>query len=144
MLLHKRVHLDILKATSPTVSDASLDKLPHHSHTILLAAEELVAALYAPQDISSLRSTIVSSAAVVDQLRVALYQDILLSSEPREPREGTDVDALQSGLEELSVSGGSRRKKETDVRKWFDTCFEQIAKLSRTIVASLDAECESG
>ena len=117
-LLHKRVHIDLLSKPLPApMSDAILDALPPQSHTILVALEDVVATLYAPQNAPSIASAISPLASSVEGLRATIM--------PILPSTGTD-----------SAPPGSQGTQR-DVRKWFITCFEQIDKLSRNLTDSL-------
>lgn len=139
VLLHKRIHLDLLKNISSTVPSSTIDKLPSQSHSLLLTIEEVVAVLYAPQDVTSVQSSIVALAESVGQLRSVILDEFIQVGHTK-ANTTEAIDALTKAVGEASISGKSARGKETDVRKWFSTCFEQIAKLSQTIIASLDAE----
>ncbi|KAI0093500.1 hypothetical protein BDY19DRAFT_902285 [Irpex rosettiformis] len=137
VLLHKRIFLDILKHSSPSISDSTFDKLPPLSHKLLLAMEDVVAALYAPQDVPTVHSSIAAIADSVYHLQPLILNEFIGS-------DGAEaVDALTKKMEQVSVSGKLTKGKDADVRKWFNTCFEQIAKLSQTIVISLNAESMS-
>lgn len=134
VLLHKRVLLDILKgakAQTPAAT-AALDALPQCSHNLLLATEESIASLYSPQDPSVMRSALVSLQTVVADLKTVLYVENFLGSAD------ADVKPLEQTLAEVSVGASPRQKKTPDVRKWFDTCFDQIHKLSQTTLDSFD------
>ncbi|OCH93371.1 hypothetical protein OBBRIDRAFT_885514 [Obba rivulosa] len=135
--LQKRVLLDIfprISSQSPPVSNATLDALPTHSHNLLINSEELTAALYAPQDLANISSAITSLAGAVSQLQSALLDGAMLPP-PRTP----DADALAEGVSSMRVSNdGATEKpktptKDRDVRGWFDTCFMQIDRLSKSL-----------
>ncbi|CCM04584.1 uncharacterized protein FIBRA_06765 [Fibroporia radiculosa] len=140
-LLHKRVQIDILShrpvdLDSPDRSKG-LDILPDHSHALLLASEELVAALYAPQDPATLSSAIPPLVESVHKLR-----DTLLEGDLLPPAQDSDQ-ALATAISVLTVGGGSSKaqgKKSTDVRKWFETCFEQIDRVSKILYDDLRQE----
>lgn len=141
VLLHKRVQLDILKnAKSSTFKTRSLDALPQHSHNLLLAMEESIAALYSPQDPSAIRSSTTSLAENVIQLKTVLYDQEFLGTESAGSEGAADVEALAKKMTEVSVNSSSAHSKTHNIRKWFDTCFDQIQKLSQTIIASLDED----
>ncbi|KAH9952133.1 hypothetical protein B0H21DRAFT_715931 [Amylocystis lapponica] len=148
VLLHKRVLLDILSNPSPTSPHVDhnphtiLDAFPPHSHTLVLASEELVAALYAPQDQSDIVSAVSALADVVHRLHQRLLDSTLLSSVRN------SMDELTNGVGALSVTGTAdsiqgSRKKQKDVRKWFDTCFAQIGSLTKSVVDTLGPSNET-
>lgn len=104
------------------MSNAVLDALPSQSHALLVALEDVVATLYAPQNASSIASAISPLASSVESLRATIT--------PVLPSADTSTGGAPSG------SQGTQR----DVRKWFITCFEQIDKLSRNLADSLAQE----
>jgi len=135
-LMHKRILLDVLTSQTAVHADnAALDILPSHSHSLLLASEEVVSTLHAPQDLSDIASSVEKHADVVARLQALLVDRDLL------PVPSTDVDAIAEGLEALKV-GDSQKKARKDVRRWFDTCFAQIQTLSSSVAASLAQEGE--
>lgn len=138
--MHKRVLLDILKS-APAKSSSTLDALPQRSRDILVTVEELIAALYSPQDTSAIKAAVETLAADVTKLKVALLDGKLLV-DADDKISTSDVDSLQKKMATVSVNG-STQKKPTDVRKWFDTCFEQVTKLSQTVTSSFGAESSS-
>ncbi|PCH37961.1 hypothetical protein WOLCODRAFT_87743 [Wolfiporia cocos MD-104 SS10] len=135
-LLHKRVQLDILSdASTATPSLEALDALPSCSHGLLVASEEVVAALYAPQNPANVASAITSLSTAVKTLRLTLEDGALL------PRRNGDVDELTTGMATLSVGGnGVNGQKNRDARGWFETCFAQIEKLSQSTAVAVVAE----
>ena len=48
--LHKKILRDFQSQVFAGLPTSSTDLLPEHSHQLLLAAEDLIASLYAPQD----------------------------------------------------------------------------------------------
>ena len=51
------------------------------------------------------------------------------------------ADSLEDQLAEMNVSdSGGKKKKKTgkDIKRWFDTCFEQIYKLATAFLAVVD------
>ncbi len=139
VLLHKRILLGLLKNVPSTVPNSILDKLPSQSHNLLLTIEDVVAALYAPQDVTAVQFSIIALAQFVSQFRSVILDEFIVVGYPKASTTEA-IDALTMAFDEASISGKSTRRKEADVRRWFNTCFEQIAKLSQTIIASLDAE----
>ncbi|KAI9057885.1 hypothetical protein FKP32DRAFT_1310487 [Trametes sanguinea] len=131
-LLHKRVVPDILSRVSlsqPTSEAliAALDALPARSHAVVLAMEELVAALYAPQKPAALRSAVATFAEAMTQMHASALAEPLLSSDSE----------MANQLEALSLHGGVEAKgggeKAKDPRKWFDACLAQIDKSAKAI-----------
>ena len=127
--------MDILSVSpSPNtigVSNTTLDLLPAHSHAFVLACEEIIASLYAPQNPSTLASTTSALADAINRLRATLIENALLP-----PPRTSDVDQLAAGAKTITVSAGGPSnnergggKNDRDSRKWFDTCFVQIEKL---------------
>ncbi|KAH9843081.1 uncharacterized protein C8Q71DRAFT_699863 [Rhodofomes roseus] len=126
-LLHKRVQLDILaKPSLEPTSSVILDSLPSHSHAILVALEDTVATLYAPQDPSAIASAISPLAKSIEELRSALSP------------------MLPPALSATEVASGGAsteaRGPQKDVRKWFTACFDQIDRLSHNLRDALAQE----
>ncbi|OSD08630.1 hypothetical protein PYCCODRAFT_39800 [Trametes coccinea BRFM310] len=131
-LLHKRVVPDVLSRVSmsqPT-SDAliaALDALPARSHAVVLAMEELVAALYAPQKPTTLRSAVAAFADAMTQMHASALAEPLLPSDSEITNQMGAL-SLNSGAE---AKGGGEKAK--DPRKWFDACLAQIEKSAKAI-----------
>lgn len=139
-LLHKRIQLDLLArlpAEPSLASVSALDTLPDCSHELLIAFEEVVASLYAPQDLQNIASAISSLATSIRRLRTVISDGDLL---PWRAEPG--VDTLTNGMASMSVAteAAGGRGKEKDVRRWLDTCFEQIEKLSRNLTDAFSQE----
>ncbi|EPS98520.1 hypothetical protein FOMPIDRAFT_1126249, partial [Fomitopsis schrenkii] len=123
-LLHKRVQIDLLAKSPPEpTSNTTLDALPAHSHAILVAFEDVVATLYAPQNPASIASAISPLASSVEGLQAMITSMFPLT-------------ISQTG----TAAGGAPSGSQRDVRKWFVTCFEQIQKLSRDLMDLLAQE----
>lgn len=122
-LYHKRIQTDLLKESqlSPRANIA-LDALPVLSHSLLLQMEDLVAALYAPQNLSTISKAIT---ALVETSKIT--QEKLLSGGILPERQSKTAEGKGSG------EGIGSAKKEKDVRKWFDSCAEQIDKMYKTL-----------
>ncbi|CAL1705071.1 unnamed protein product [Somion occarium] len=130
-LLHKRIMLDLLKKGQTYSSEFSrrADSLLDMSNTLLLAHEEIVAVLYAPQKLPAISESLAELVTAVKRV-----QDTLLNQELLPPPRPVDgVASLEQTLAAVSISKSETPKKERDVRKWFDTCFEQMFKLSKTL-----------
>lgn len=146
-MLHKRIHIDLLQKPPKEVVEnthhASVDALPGLSHRFLLATEELVAALYAPQDPANLRiavETLVKEAQAFEPtLRAALF---LQSSSPEDDlqRKMADVTVTEEVAETETESADDKKRKER--RKWFDTCVDQVDKISQQVLAELESDAQ--
>ncbi|KZT70120.1 hypothetical protein DAEQUDRAFT_224967 [Daedalea quercina L-15889] len=127
ILLHKRVQLDLLaKPASQPASSATLDSLPAHSQAILVELEDAVATLYAPQDPAAIAAAISSLVNSVKSLQAVVIPMLPSASSTSKTTVG-------------SVASESKGA-QTDVRRWFVTCFEQIDKLSHSLGESLEQE----
>ncbi|KAL4254061.1 Cyclin-D1-binding protein 1-like protein [Abortiporus biennis] len=112
VLLHKRVLLDVLKPASQSTSletNPSLDALPSQSHSLLLTVEDLVAALYAPQKVSSIHAALESLVHNTRQLRSTLLEGKLLPEVKEQ--------SLEQQMAGVSIGGSSSDVKKKDVRE---------------------------
>ncbi|KAI0636747.1 Grap2 and cyclin-D-interacting-domain-containing protein [Trametes polyzona] len=133
-LLHKRVVPDVLAGLSGPQLDsepltAALDALPSRSHAVVLALEELVAALYAPQKPAALASAVAAFSDATRRLHASVVTDALL------PREA-DLAVQMGGLSVQDASSGKEggeTKVKKDPRKWFDACRAQIDKSAKAV-----------
>ncbi|KAF7322975.1 hypothetical protein HMN09_00077100 [Mycena chlorophos] len=98
--LHKRILTDVLPLSSLDI--ATLDALASESRALLCASDELVAALYAPQNAAAIRTELTAFRAVLGQLELLL-------------------NPLESQLANLTLGSSS-------AKKWIDTCFAQVYK----------------
>lgn len=105
-LLHKRIFLDLLAHPS-SAPVAAFDALLVQSNLLLSTSDDLVSALYAPQDPTYVYAEILelSKIATALQTQLAVFTDELTSQL----------------VEDATVS--------TSDKKWFDTCVDQILRL---------------
>ncbi|KAJ3492358.1 hypothetical protein NLI96_g14 [Meripilus lineatus] len=132
-LFYKRVSIDVLTSTQENLSQAktrSLDALPLKSRGLLTTSDDLVATLYAPHKPPEISAAVSSFVTAFDTLYETL-QTIL-------PPPKSEAEDLASQLSEVTIQGTSKKGK--DVRKWFDTCYEQFHKMSTSVVDLLSAE----
>ncbi|KIY50848.1 hypothetical protein FISHEDRAFT_6081, partial [Fistulina hepatica ATCC 64428] len=106
ILLHKRVSADLL-AQDMNVSPTSLDAI--QSASLAATSDDLISALYTPQDPSEISSGTQLFLDVVKNLRSSLKKPQPIAT-----------------LGESSTNRNLLAKK-----RWFDTCFSQIESLSR-------------
>jgi len=136
-LLHKRILPDLIKPLDENAIEdvAKLDIFPSISNSLLLCLEELVAVLYAPQDPSSISSAISSLQDTVRSTQSTLTTEGAIS------QVASNIKTLQSSMGEMRLGNQSGTpKKDKDPVKWFDTCFAQVYKLSKSISDALDSE----
>ncbi|KAI0807598.1 hypothetical protein C8Q74DRAFT_75847 [Fomes fomentarius] len=133
-LLHKRVVPDVLGGLTVTESipdavNSTLDALPPKSHALVLALEEVVATLYAPQKPDALATAVSSLVEAAHKLHDSISNDLLPST----------VDVAARDLGALSLDGGksSGEKKAQDPRTWFESCRAQIDKTAKMIEQTL-------
>ncbi|KAK7693718.1 hypothetical protein QCA50_003290 [Cerrena zonata] len=138
-LLHKRIMLDLLKKGHTYPSDYSqrADSLLETSHSLLLAHEEVVAVLYAPQKPSTISEAIAELASCIVQAQNTLIKQKLLPPS-RDPGDIAELEKMSAAA--ISGDQPTGAKKERDVRKWFDTCFEQLGKLCGSIVDNVASD----
>ncbi|KAI0647272.1 hypothetical protein C8Q79DRAFT_958586 [Trametes meyenii] len=124
-LLHKRVAPDVLAKLPGAMTDSSalteaLDALPPVSHATVLALEEVVASLYAPQKPATLASAVAGFTDAIRKLHATVVTATLIPSE----------EALVRAMGALDV-GGENGEKMKDPRKWFRTCLMQVDKSAK-------------
>ncbi|KAG5641286.1 hypothetical protein DXG03_005577 [Asterophora parasitica] len=130
-LLHKRIRKDILSppSTSPLKLPSHiiehLDTLPPHSSALLVASDDLVSTLYAPQNPSNVSAELASFTDVVNALRSTI---LVILQEP----------TLAEHMEAMSLQGTGASKR--DPRKWFETCFSQIQKAMEGLESTLNID----
>ena len=125
-LFHKRVLPDVLNVlpASPLDPDSlnmALDALPSQSNAMVLAMEEVVAALYAPQKLDVLAAALTSLVQATRQLHALIMVNQLMPP--------VDLAKEMSGL---SVEGAPE-KKPKEPRKWFSLCIGQIEKAAKVV-----------
>ena len=145
MLLHKRIQIDLLQKASKQVAEntkhSPVDALPALSHNLLLATEELVAALYAPQDLPSLRAAVETLVKEAQTFRPALQAAQFLSSESALddlPKKMHSLTTADVSAEPKPESADEKKRRET--QKWFNTCFDQVDKVSQKVLAGLRSD----
>ena len=133
-LIHKTIMLALLKdgcMYSPDYGQR-VDSLLDISHSFLLAHEEVVATLYAPQKPEAFYEAVGELASSLRQAKSELleFRSILALA-----LESQGISGLEKKMAAATISGGQSEpaKKEKDVRKWFETCFEQVAKLCQGV-----------
>ncbi|KAI0780705.1 hypothetical protein BD413DRAFT_436446, partial [Trametes elegans] len=139
ILLHKRVVPDVLAQSRPTQEAASfnnaLDALLPRSHAVVLAMEEVVAALYAPQRPAALASAVTAFKDAISELHRSLVSDTLLLPAPTETDLAKSIGAMNLG------EGGEKKVKDT--RKWFDQCLAQIHKSADAVNEALASDLDN-
>ncbi|TBU65588.1 hypothetical protein BD310DRAFT_15783 [Dichomitus squalens] len=124
-LFHKRVVPDVLGRLSnpppdPDALNQALDALPSLSKSVVVALEEVVAALYAPQRPAALAASISTLVSTIHAVHTSVIVDILLPP--------ADLERAMGALSMDSSKGGGE-KAAKDPRKWFESCLAQIDKL---------------
>lgn len=124
-LFHKRVLPDVLNAlpgspSDPDALNAALDALPQQSNAVVLAMEEFIAALYAPQKPDVLAAALSSLVEATRQLHRLIAVDVLM------PR--ADLAKEMGALSVKDAQDGASAGKTKDARKWFASCLAQIEK----------------
>ena len=118
-----------------------MDGLPGHSHTFLLAVEEVVATLYAPQDVSALRDAVAALAKAASDFRPPLETAQLLQLRDAPSQQEDPVDELQRKMANVTVEQTQTAKQQPrNTQKWFNTCFGQVDQLSQKVLSELDGD----
>ncbi|KAL0946898.1 hypothetical protein HGRIS_013062 [Hohenbuehelia grisea] len=127
-LLHKRILQDILNSSDTSAPIPTLDTLPRHSQALLSASDDLIAALYVPQDPENIRAELEAFSKVTS----ALQESLAAFFPPSPPIE---IQLAGMKLEEngsqVAQQGGSSSAK------WFVNCFKQITKGLQDLVQEL-------
>ncbi|KAI0724008.1 hypothetical protein C8T65DRAFT_704651 [Cerioporus squamosus] len=131
-LYHKRIVPDVLNSLSSSAEsteglNSTLDALPSRSHAVVLAVEEVVATLYAPQKPPALAAATSSLAEAIRQVHGTIANATLMPLAVQE----TDLAKEMSGL---GIEGSkAAEKKAKDPRKWFDSCLAQVDKAAKAV-----------
>ena len=141
-LLHKRVAPDVLNVLPRPSSDLvifneALDALPAHSHAQVLAIEDLVAALYAPQKPDVLATAVSSLVTAARRIYDSISTEIFQPS-PDTPDTTTDMTKALEGIS-IGTSKGTAEKPK-DARRWFANCMVQIEKTAKSVEAMLSSQ----
>ncbi|EJF66063.1 hypothetical protein DICSQDRAFT_143418 [Dichomitus squalens LYAD-421 SS1] len=139
-LLHKRVVPDVLGSLSnpPPSTDAlnqALDILPSLSKSVVVAVEEVVAALYAPQKPAALAASISTLVETIHAVHTSVTVDMLLPP--------ADLERAMGALSMDSSKGGGE-KAAKDPRKWFESCLAQIDKSAKAVGVMLQDQVNNG
>lgn len=138
VLFHKRIAPDVLAGVCTTEStldatNAALDPLPSQSNAVVLALEEVVAALYAPQKPDALGAAVSALVHSIHKVHDSIMGSGLLS-------QAGQADELAKKMAALDVDGVKGvEKKPKDSRKWFESCRVQIDKSAKTVEEMLAA-----
>lgn len=138
-VLQKRV-LSTLLSSHTTIEvprPSILDDLLSHSNSLLKASDELVHALYLPQDLTSLSSRAKAYKDIIEALCGQLGSLALTSS-----ISSTNADLageLSQRTALMSLQSDDRTEKLAKERKWFDACFTQIFRSADTIAGESGA-----
>ncbi|KAJ3802865.1 hypothetical protein GGU11DRAFT_444204 [Lentinula aff. detonsa] len=119
-LLHQKVISDIL-STPDSLSNTFLDGLAALSPALVSSSDELISTLDSPQDMDCVKTELLVLKGVIDDIQNHLSN---LNNQ-------TDslADLLrESSLNEVSVSTNCNSRE-----KWFNGCFDQIAKAIQSV-----------
>jgi len=128
-LLHKRILLDLLASPAPAPVSA-FDNLLVQSNSLLTTSDDLVSTLYTPQDPSSVRQETIALARVAAKLHSQVATFFSATNELEKQLNALEISAF------TPAPTTQPSKKKAD-KKWFETCFDQIAKLCGTLSESL-------
>lgn len=135
--LQKRILSSLLTSQrileSPRPS--SLDDLLSHSSSLLKASDDLVHALYLPQNLEILMARVKTYRSIVEDLRGVLVSFALASC-------ADPAGELSREVTLLSIQLDGRGEKMAKERRWFDACFSQIFRTTDAI-SSTGGEAES-
>lgn len=121
-LLHKRIFLDLLAYPSSAPVSA-FDSLLAQSNLLLSTSDEIVAALYTPQDPAHVRKEVLQLAEIATSLKSQIPVFLPVTDELASQLHALNVDDASPVPTSTSPS-----KKKAD-KKWFDTCVDQIVRV---------------
>ncbi|KAG5342746.1 hypothetical protein C0989_008695 [Termitomyces sp. Mn162] len=128
-LLHDRIIRNVLTVSAGPQLDLSsrfvksLDSLPPHSSSLVVASDDLVSTLYTPQTPSEITAELAAFIKVIENLRSTLLELL------QEPDLADQMQAMN-----LQTSTSYQR----DPKKWFQTCFAQIQKAADSLESVLN------
>lgn len=127
-LLHRRILLDLL-APSSTMSNYTLDILLAQSSANLAAYDDVIGTLYSPQVPASIPPAVTSLVTLIHSMGSTIIG--ILPNRSADDLEA-QVQSLAIGRTSTPETGKAGGKMK-DVRKWYETCFVQIGKMSSSI-----------
>jgi hypothetical protein len=104
--------------------NATLDAFLAQSASLLTAADDLTSCLYAPQELDIVNAELTAVVSTVRHLQVGVQEFF-----PIIATVGEQFATLRLSDESSRTDKGGGKK---DPRMWFETCFEQIYKISRS------------
>lgn len=126
----------ILEFPRPSI----LDDLLSHSSSLLKASDDLVHALYLPQNLEILMARVDTFRSIVEDLRGVLVS-LALASSPLSTC-ADPAGELSREVALLSIHSDGRGEKMAKERRWFDACFSQVFRTTDAI-SSTGGEAES-
>ncbi|KAF9500871.1 hypothetical protein BDN71DRAFT_1439738 [Pleurotus eryngii] len=132
-LLHKRVLQDILttqESNTDNPSPSVYDGMCNASATLLICADDFVAALYGPHEPTHIKEELDTLLGIVNILCGIIKENFLPVGQQ-----------LSAQLEQLSLSQpttSAPQKLAHSSAKWFRTCFEQLDKSIQALRNDLD------
>jgi hypothetical protein len=109
---------------------SAFDNLLVQSNSLLTTSDDLVSTLYTPQDPSSVRQETIALARVAAKLHSQVATFFSATNELEKQLNALEISAF------TPAPTTQPSKKKAD-KKWFETCFDQIAKLCGTLSESL-------
>ena len=131
---------DVLGGISSSPSDPdtlnqALDALPSLSNSVVVALEEVVAALYAPQKPAALAASVSTLVETIHAVHTSVTTNVLLPL--------VDLEKAMGALSMDNTKGGGE-KAAKDPRKWFDSCLAQIDKSAKAVDVILQGQVTNG
>lgn len=112
--LHRKIIRDLKSNLFSDLPPTSLDVLPRHSHSLLIASEDLVTSLYAPQDLSNVRGAVKSVERTFRSFKMSLFP--------------SEEDDIVDRLSEVTLEGATQLK-ESSLPHGYDTSYDVLEKL---------------
>ncbi|EKM55503.1 uncharacterized protein PHACADRAFT_95478, partial [Phanerochaete carnosa HHB-10118-sp] len=113
--LHKKILRDLRSQVFKDLPVQALDTLPSHSHGLLIASEDLVASLYAPQDSAAILRAVKSIDDKFQDFKKTLFAST------------SSVEELEEKMDKATLSDAGSSQKNAELPHGYDTSYRVLA-----------------
>ena len=131
-LFHQKVYVDILEPSALELASSfpnfisTLDEISLKSAQFVSATDEIISCLHSPQDPNAISVSLGILGEVLSAIQKLLNQNHFIPKEH----------SLESQMESVTTgTSKAGKKKAKDIRKWFDTCLDQVDKFKVSLSA---------